>query len=232
MARAVDKPSKDTYTLVRFEYGNPASPSYVAYTNWTADIPGSPVYTSEPTMEITVPENDGILSDKTLDISLPMTNSWFADLVSGTAQAPTYVTVEEITKPEEGGDTASRRIFFRGQLVRTIQNYQGKGESSIAKFASIKSRLNIPMGVAANHHCVWTLFGKGCQKSKTGMSNSLVVDTIDGKVLTTTTSPPARTGKFFHRGYLERNGVRIGIKDWDDSDPIIIYDLQFNAFEI
>jgi hypothetical protein len=216
MVRAVDAPSKSTYALVRFTYGDPGSPSYKAFTNWSFDIPGSPTYVSEPTMEVKPPENDGIFGGKTLDISLPLSNSWFADLVSGTPQALVSVQVEEITVPDVGGDTSSRRIFFRGEMVRTIKNFQGRGNYSVAKFASIKSRLDIPMGLAANHHCVWTLFGKGCIKGKTGFSNLLTVDTIDGKVLTTTTSP-ARTGKFFHRGYIEYQGLRIGIKDWSDS---------------
>jgi hypothetical protein len=222
MARAVDTASKDCYTLVRFQYGDPGSPSYIAFTNWSFNIPGSPVYTSEPTMEVTVPENDGILSTTTLDISLPATNSWFANLVSGTPQAPVFVIAEEITKPDIGGDTSSRRIFFRGQLNRTIKNYQGKGNQSIAKFISAKGKLDLPMGVPANHHCAWTLFGPGCQLPKAGFSDSLTIDTVDGKVITTTTSS-VRTGKFFHRGYIEYEGLRIGIKDWDDSDPDTFY---------
>lgn len=222
MVRAVDAPSKSTYVLVRFTYGDPASPSYKAYTNWSFDVPGSPVYVSEPTMELKVPENDGILGGKTLDISLPLTNSWFATLVSGVPHSPVFVQAEEITVPDTGGDTSSRRIFFRGQLVRTIKNFQGKGNYSVAKFSSIKSRLDIPMGLAANHHCVWTLYGAGCLQPKGAHTSLLTVDNIDGKVLTTTTSP-AKTGKYFHRGYIEYEGLRIGIKDWSDSELDTFY---------
>jgi len=222
MVRAVDRPSKDTYVLVRFTYGDPSNPSYIAYTNWTSDVPGNPVYTSEPRLEITTPENNGTFEEKTLDVSLPSDNSWFANLVSGIALSPTYIQAEEITKPDEGGDTSSRRIFFKGQLIRTIKNYQGRSDKSIAKFMSIKSRLDIPLGIPANHHCAWTLFGKGCNKGKSGFSNLLTVDSIDGKVLTTTTSP-SRTGKFFHRGYIEYQGLRIGIRDWSDSAQDTFY---------
>lgn len=225
MARAVDTASKDTYVLVRFTYGDPDDPDYIAFTNWTSDIPGSPVYTSMPTMELTIPENNGILDDRPLDISLPMTNSWFAALVNGEPKSPTYVVAEEITKPDAGGDTSSKRIFYRGELVRTIKNHQGRSNNSLARFSSIKGRLDIPLGVPANHHCAWTLFGPGCQLPSAGFSDSLTIDTIDGKVLTTTTSS-ARTGKFFHRGYIEYEGVRIGIRDWDDSDPDTFYLLK------
>ena len=222
MVRAVDAPSKSTYVLVRFTYGDPDSPSYKAYTNWSFDVPGSPVYVSEPTMELKVPENDGIFSGKTLDISLPLTNSWFADLVSGVPQSPVNVLAEEVTIPDIGGDTSSRRFFFRGDLIRTIKNFQGKGNYSIAKFASIKNRLEIPMGLPANHHCVWTLYGAGCLIDPGAHTVLLTVDAIDGKVLTTTTSP-SKTGKYFHRGFIEYQGLRIGIKDWSDSELDTFY---------
>lgn len=223
MARAVDQATKDTYVLVRFEYGDPSSPSYIAFTNWTFDIPGSPVYTSEPALELTVPTNDGLLDEKLLEVSLPISHSWFADLVSGVAQSPTFIIAEEITKPDAGGDTASRRIFFRGELTRTIKNYQGRSDYSIAAFSSAKSVLDFPLGVPATHHCAWTLFGAGCSKSKSGMNNFLTIDSVDGKVLTTTTTSPSRTGKFFHRGYAEYNGVRIGIRDWNAANADTFY---------
>lgn len=222
MARAVDKPSKDTYLLIRFTYGDPGDPDYIAFTNWTSDIPGNPIYTSEPRLEVKIPENTGTFENKSLDVMMPLSVSWFNDLVNGEPKAPVYIQAEEITKPIEGGDTSSRRIFFKGQLMRTIQNYQGRSDRSIAKFMSIKSRLDIPLGIPANHHCAWTLFGNGCNKSKSGFSNVLTVDTIDGKVLTTTTSP-SRTGKFFHRGYIEYEGLRIGIRDWNDTEADTFY---------
>lgn len=222
MARAVDRPSKDTYLLARFEYGDPDDPDSIAFTNWTSDVPGNPVYTSEPRMEIKVPENNGTFEQKYLDVSMPLSVSWFNDLVNGEPKAPVFIQAEEITKPIEGGDSSSRRVFFRGQLMRTIQNYQGRSDRSIAKFMSVKSRLDIALGIPANHHCAWTLFGKGCNRGKSGFSNLLTVDTIDGKVLTTTTSP-SRTGKFFHRGYIEYQGLRIGIRDWDASSADTFY---------
>jgi hypothetical protein len=222
MVRAVDSPRKDCYALIKFTYGNPNSPSYKAYTNWTEDLPGNPIFTSIPTMELTVPDNTGTLESKVLQISLPITDSWFAEIISGVAIAPVFVDAMEITKPVTGGESSSLRYFFKGRLIRTVKNLNGKPNYGLAEFANIKTRLQIPMGLPANHHCVWTLFGRGCAKSSSGFYNGLTVNTIVGKTLTTTTNPP-RTGTFFHRGYIVKDGIRIGIRWWDDSAPDTFY---------
>ena len=222
MSRSLDRPTKDCFSLVRFQYGDPSNPSYIAFTNWSFNIPGNPVYTSEPRLELSVPENNGTLQPVYLDVFLPMSNSWFANIVSGIPLAPVKIQAAEFTKPTSGGDISTLRKFFRGELDRTIKNYQGRADRSVARFNNIKHRLDIPLGLQANAQCIWTLFGSGCLKGKTGYSNFLVVDTVDGKILTTTTSP-SRTGKFFHRGYLEYQGLRIGIRDWNDSAADTFY---------
>lgn len=221
MSLAINQPEKEVYTIVKLTYGNPSSLSYKAFTDWPTDIPANPTYVATPAMEIKIPANNGILDEKTLNLALPW-DSWLEEVVNGLALAPMKISVAEITKPIEGGPQATFRYVFTGKLIRAIKNYQGRLDKAVLQFTTIKSRLDIPLGITANTHCVWTLFRSPCGANSASYNASVTIDDVDGKILTVK-SDPNKTGKYFHRGVMERQGVRISIQDWDASSPLTFY---------
>jgi len=229
---AIDLSEKDSYILVRFEYGNPSSPSFKAYTDWTTNIPGSPEFISTPNMEVEEAENGGHIDDeKTINIAIPFINSgiiidtFIQELVSGSAHSPVYIDIWEITKGVTGGAAGIQRYLFRGRVIQTTKNFRENPQKAIISCASIKSRLNVPLGLPAEHHCINILYHPNtCKLSKTGKFHTYTIAEIDGKAIRTSTVP-IQTGDYFFRGWVEYNGLRIEIQQWngDGTEPDIFY---------
>lgn len=221
MSFAYASPEKESFVLVQFRYGDIASPYYARYTDWNEEYVGG--YAPTPSMVVKWPENSGTFDERTLNIELPL-DSFTDPASSGVAHAPMFVTVQEITRALTGGPQATNLVPFKGRVDRVIRNYQGRANRVLFKCLPRKSRLDLPLGLPCNHHCVWTLFGPGCFLSSAGKTALALVDSIDGKVLTSSAgSITGRPDKWWHRGYAKYDGLRIGIHNWSLSDPTKLY---------
>lgn len=226
MARAVSQPEKERYSFVTFTYGDLASPTVSRYTDWTQSTMG---FVSTPGMEVEVPENTGIFEERELEILLPA-DAFSLNASNGLPHSPIFVRVQEQTSGLIAGDAGSLRTLFAGRIMRTIRNFQGRS-NTVAFFAlPIKSRLAIPMGLQCNHHCVWRLFGPGCQLTQSVHDQPGQIAAIDGKEVTISTpnaaiTAPAAPGgdnsRFWERGFLERDGLKIGVHLWTIADPAV-----------
>jgi len=232
MVNAVDQPEKSSYTLIKFKYGDPSSYSYKAYTDWTSNVPGDPEFVSTPNLEIEDIENTGhIGKEKTINISIPYINAgiivdtFIQELISGNAHSPVFISIWEITKSVQGSAAGTKRFLFKGRVIQTTKNYKGNAQKAILNCASAKSSLEVSLGIPAEHHCAWTLYTPDlCKLSKSGRYHIYTVDNIDGKTLQTTTIP-SQTGDYFFRGWVEYDGLRIDIQQWDGdgTEPDIFY---------
>lgn len=232
MTRAIARPEKERYLLVEFRYGIPSVPTYSRYTDWTQDTFG---YTSTPTMEIELAENVGTFDDREVKIILPID-----DFTGGVAKvwphSPIFVTIEELTAGLFPGDAGSRRKLYRGRITRAVRNYQGRNDCVAFLSLPLKSRLDIPMGLQCNHHCINRLFSPMC-----GLDQSLYQETgeiaaIDGKEVTFVSDPqiedpfaPGDNTRLWERGYLQRNGLKISIRIWNKADNPDLFVLRERA---
>jgi len=222
MTRALAKPEKESYLLVEFRHGEDAGSSE-RYTDFQQDTIG---FTSTPLMEVDIPDNTGTFDETETKIILPI--DAFTDRLSdGLPHSPTYVKIEERTQGFVSGDEASVLILFRGQVKRVIRNYQGR-TNMVAIFAvPAKSRLNVPLGLQCNHHCERRLFSPGCGLLQVSFDQPGEIASIDGKEVTivanaaieSPTAPGGTNDRFWERGYLEKDGLRIGIHIWTIADP-------------
>lgn len=218
MVNALDLTFKEAITLVRFTYGNPTIE--VAYTDFTDELTfGGVTYQSKPAIEVKWPVNKGTFEDAPCKIAIP--NDDFTAQIAGiTAFPECLVTVRELTRDFVGPVSSAALVPFRGRVTRAYKNYQGRNDKILLECLPIKSRLSFPAGLPANHHCIWTLFGRGC--GLTQVSHVGTAASIDGKKLTIT-GLGAQTGKFYHRGFVSKLGLRIGIQNWDAADPTAFY---------
>lgn len=221
MTFAYAQPEKESFVLVEFKYGDPSSPSYARYTDWNEDYLS--LYSATPTMTVKLPENGGTFEERTLEIE--MTLDAFNDpLSNGSPHSPVFVTVREITRALTGGPQATDLIAFKGRVVRTIRNYQGRSNRVLIKALPIKSRIDFPLALNIGHHCPWTVFGRGCGLNPVSFRVNGVIDAIDGKEITTSTvAVTGQADKYWHRGYLEFGGLKISIQNWSSSDPTHVY---------
>jgi hypothetical protein len=229
MADAIARPERESYLLVTFQYGDPnGSPTFVKYTDWTQPILG---HSSVPTLEVEDIENEGTFQEKELRLAIPVIDSFTTAIASGLKFAPTWVFIDEINAGLFAGDAGSARRVFVGRVMRTIKNFEGDSGVVVFFCQSIKSRLKAPVGIQCNHHCSWRLFGPGCNAAGLTQSThdqTCEITSIDGKEVTITTpnlaitspsSPGGRVDRFWERGYMEKDGLKLDIHLWSDADP-------------
>ena len=214
MAKAYARPEKEGFVLVTFFYGEDLD-SQARYTDWDQDFLG---HTSEPRMKLAIPENEGTFDKRELRIVLPTEDDTFVTRASsGVPHSPMFVVIEELTQGLFTGDQSSQKVLYTGRVTRTIKNYQGQNNQAAFFSLPIKSRLDIAMGLPCNHHCAWTLFKGGC--GVTPVSVTAAIDSTDGTEITVTasgvTTPGASDARYWKRGYIEYDGLRIAIRDYD-----------------
>lgn len=227
MSRAIDQASKKAYQLVKFRYGPDHATgeySYAAYTNWTEDIPGSPTYESTPTLRVNKLSNVGTLENKTVTILLPADT--FANRIStGLPVEPIKVEIRERIVPVDPGDQATTLFVFKGKLKKVTRNPNGKRGVVEVLADSYKNHLDVPLGLPANPQCPW-IYGKSpCGAFPDNATSGVTISAIDGKKITVAglREVPAYDDRNFHRGYILRHGIKIGIREWRDSDYFTFY---------
>jgi hypothetical protein len=213
--------SKDVYNLIRLQYGSSGDFQYVAYTDWSSNLPGNPDFVSTPSLEIMAPENTGVLDAKNLILDMPV-DDFLETLASGEPFSAVYLEITEFSKSSQAGVSGVNRKFFRGFLLKTIKNPSGKSNRVRLHFSSLKALLEVPMGIKAMHHCPWTLFKGGCQINEATHTVTKTITNIDGKVVTIDSSP-GKTGAYFHRGFMRKDGIRVGIQYWHNDSNTTFY---------
>jgi hypothetical protein len=230
MARAIDDSKKESYVLVQFTVdGTP-----YRFTNWGTSIdPSGENWISTPTIDVKWPKNAGTLEARGALILVPSdANATMSTLVEllladGTPTSVVDVEIREVIKPIVIGDQATELIPFKGRVLRAVRNSNGRAKQVRFEVQSVKARLDIPLGLPCNHHCVWQFMGKGCsvqggvsqrgpQQSANEQNQSVTL--IDGKEITIS-SPTVPGLKTFRFGYVSRLGIRVGIQDWDPLLP-------------
>lgn len=225
MATASGSPQKEGYVLVQFTHGDPSDYQFERYTNFSRDVES---YASTPALEVKVPVNTGAFEKKELEIYLPM-DAFTEEVGTGLPHSPIFVSIEEVTVGFTPGEEGARNILFTGRVTRTVANFQGRNDT-LAFFAlPIKSRLDVPMGLQCNHHCANRLFSAGCGLSQALHDLTGQIATMDGKEITISanasitnpTAPGGDNSRFWERGYLRKDGLRIGIHLWTIADPTV-----------
>lgn len=223
--RAIARPEKESYLLVEFRYGDGAA-SFARYTDWAQLTNG---HTSVPTMEVDLPPNTGTFQEKEARVVLPL--DAFTDRISdGLPHSPIFVRIEEYTLGLASGDEGSLLTHFRGRVERTIRNYQGRSNMVGVLALPAKSRLDVPLGFQCNHHDEARIFGPMSGLTQAAHEKNGQIAAIDGKevtistpasLITNPTAPGGNNTRFWERGWLEKDGLRIGIHIWTIADPTV-----------
>lgn len=223
MTRGIARPEHEGYLLVEFRHGsNAATP--VRYTNLEQNFGG---YTSTPTMEVDLPDNTGMFGEKEARIILPL--DAFTDRLSdGRPHSPIYVRIEEQIRGLQAGEAGTNLVHFRGQVERGIRNYQRRAGRVAILALPAKSRLDVPLGLQANHHDEARIFGPMSGLTQLTHDQTGQIATIVGKTVTISTpngnvtaptAPGGTNDRFWERGWLEKDGLRIQVHIWSITDP-------------
>jgi hypothetical protein len=223
VTQALARPEKESYLFVEFRYGA-GQATIRRYTDWSQDVTG---FSSTPLLEVDLVPNSGEFGERETRIVLPL--DAFTDRLSdGLPHSPVYVRIEERTLGLTAGEAGTVLGLFRGRIERGIRNYQRRLNMVALQALPIKSRLDIPLGLQCNHYDEARLFGpmSGLSQSsheKTGqiasvLGKTITISTPNGSI-TAPTSPGGNVDRFWERGWLERDGLRIGVHIWELTNP-------------
>jgi len=227
MTSSLSRSEKEGYLLVEFRYGDPLTPTYARYTDNGQDTSG---HASTEGLEVEVPDNIGTFGEKEARVTMPL-DAFSSDATSGLPHSPIFMKVTEITSGLFPGDASHQLVTFNGRVMRTVKNFEGANNSAAFFASPIKSQLDVAMGLQCNHTCVWAMFRNGCGNKRAESSFRVLgqIAAIDGQevtvspnaALTAPTSPGGNVDRYWERGYLERDGLQIGIRIWVLTDPTI-----------
>jgi len=213
-----DLSRKQSAFLLEFKYGDPASPTYTRYTDWTRNIiSGGITYTAQTAISITIPENTGMLMESPLKLELP-SNSFVDRLTNGEPHSLIQLTLTEIRGLDK--ITQETEVKFIGDVDEAISNYQGRNGIVYIEVAGEKSQYDKILGIQNNRHCIWNVFGPGCGLLRSDFTESVTISAISGKQLTITgaSTPDASYWRF---GFISKDGIDLQIRDWDSAAPTI-----------
>lgn len=217
MASGNAQPEKESFLLVTFNYGEDQAVQ-ARYTDWDE---GFPSYFAEPRMEVTVPENTGTVTDDELQIGLPLDAGFVTMLTAPTAFSDTFVKVTEITRPLISLGASASKVLFTGKVTRVVRNFQGRSNYAAIFAVPRKGRLEFPLQPPTTHQCNWQVFKAPCGAAQAAFEHLAEIDSLDGLVATassaTLSSKSGSDDRYWHRGFLEKDGLRIYIRDWDGS---------------
>lgn len=227
MSEAVELASKESYFLVSFEYAGGLGE--VFYTDWTSDVVfAGKIYLSTPDMEIDLPTNDGMFGEQVCNVSIPLDpdpDHFTQRISAGLAHAPVTVTVREITRSTTPGPSQNVDKPFIGQIERSIRNTRGRVDKIKLQCLPVKARLaDIALGVPTEVTCGNDLGDALCKVdlSDDNRTVSVVITTIDGQevIISTNATVEGKPDRFFHRGFMQFEGLSITIRDWVDANPL------------
>ncbi len=221
MPTEIDQPQHSARWLVEFTWNQTNT---LKVTDWQTQVTHVDLGTFSPLpdMEIRVPTNTGEINEQPLEIRVIRDgDALFQDLTTGEPHAPVTVEVYEEMWDDTTANTPITMKHFSGRIVRAYRNFQGRSQLVKLEAVSIKSRLDVPMGLPCNPQCVWALFDNNCQVPSIFYLGTLAA--VGSGNTATVTGLAAQTGRYFERGYLERNGLRIGIREWQDTAATTFY---------
>ncbi len=103
---------------------------------------------------------------------------------------------------------------LRGTVVRAIRNPEGKSKMVRLECLPSKGLLSTAMGIVVQNQCPWIFGQRGCGIDTGPLKESGTIDSIDGKKVTVSGLTTTTTDRYWHRGFVERDGLKIGIREY------------------
>lgn len=215
----LDAPEKRSLLVVDFTYGDPASPQRARFTDWISGdyTYGGATYSSFPSMAVKVPDYTGGFDEGALEITLPLTSAFIQEITNGEPHSRIDVLCTEHLLTPDTLASPDVLYLFKGRVSRGIRNPQGRVDAARIEAKNWKSKLHIPLSMQCNHLCENTFLQRGCVTSKGGpvgaATETATLTVIDGAKVTLS-GLAGHPDRWWHRGYLERQGLRLMIRDW------------------
>lgn len=213
----LDSPTLRARWLVIFSWGRPLQELKITDSDQIETSRQLGTFTPTPSLQLNLPENSASLDDIPLEIVVDSgVSSLFSDLAAG-VHAPVEVQVwEEILSATSDVDP-ERFLHFRGQVSRATRNPGGQRGTVRLEVLGIKTMLEGTLGIPCNNQCVWQLGDQNCQTDVLADSTEILTVGFP-RLITIFNAFTFVDSTYWERGWIEVEGLRIGIRKWISSD--------------
>lgn len=231
-ARSANKFSR---VFLRFQYGAPDDPEYqrLVNDNTTASLAGA-LYAPAVVADIKMPEQTIGLREQEIEIALPLVAGGFVERISdGHLFSPIAVKVMEQLRADNGSYLDDVKTLYVGRVTRTKRYASGR-DRLVSIFASTaKSRLDFPLGISCNHHCVFAFGGNGCFYPILNVRKTVTASGINQtKIVLTGSGVIGPAAGYWIDGWVSTHGINIKVKDWVvGTNDFRLYDVATPEFD-
>lgn len=213
---ALTRTDKTSIYLVRFRWGS----SELRLTDAGEDIYtalSSDPFLADAALEIDLSPRSGGVGEQPCKIRISRKLAIFADAISsGRAFAPVSVKVYELVNSFEQEKFEQKLLYvFSGKVVLARRNPEGLRGLVELEAQSRKNLLDFPAGMQANAECGNTFGRGGCSIDLSALADAGTITAINRNIVTITGVETEVDIRYWRRGFVERDGLRIQIKDWD-----------------
>lgn len=174
-------------------------------------------------MEITLPKNVGSLEEDRCIIEMEQEDGILTSLTNGDPFAPVEVTIYEVTLSASPGPSRTTATTFIGDMRQGGRNINGRRGMVRLIAQGDKQLMEVAMGQQVNHLCSNALGDARCQVDMSVGFNSYFgqIQVMDDRELTIDIAAMLTNDedRYFERGYLSYQGLRIMIREWSAMDP-------------
>lgn len=216
------KPALLVAYLVTFTWGT----SHVTrYCKYDSDITvGGETFTADPkmTIDMTGSQNGGV-NDVPWKVQGNIRNSPFSSLCYPWPHAKVKVKIEEIIP----GDDTSRKIIYYGKVKKAKAKSNGLAQLEVS---GIKAALEIVVGRSVLTTCDYPALGLGrCgydieANTLTGIITDVGTGNNPNALTTDAFDPDSWNNNKWNRGYVEYDGLRIGIRQANGAGVLSLRD--------
>ena len=214
---------KESYVLVTFQWGDPPSiATTIKVTNANSDLDTRyGLFLSDPKMKIVLPKNTITGLDKSeISIDIFRDVGAFKTLITQGRGFP-ITTITVLERASNATDDNIRTMFI-GRMSMAIRNPNGRTGIVRIRGQGAKNDLDQVLGFSTNEVCGWR-FGdlKTC-----GFDLAPVTETVPLEITNNTeitlTGLAAHPNRYWRRGFVSLNGLKIRIREWQSGDTFFL----------
>lgn len=215
---ALTQSAKQIALLVTFTWTD-SSAKTVRFTDWTENIiDSSQTFTSLTPLSVKLPRQEGGVRDGRCVISMPASLQPGSFLSNGEKAPLVSVTVEETMWKS----VIARRILFVGYCTRA--KLVTSRELTELEFSTTKSKLEVPLGLPVIAECPWRFGDTTCGINLEAIKDLATITDVDGRFLTVSGLANNTDVGRYHRGFVQKDGVRIGIRAYKIANRIELFE--------
>lgn len=223
---ALTSSEKLSIMLVDFRYGDKRAPHYKRYTDSPTPyiLPDGELYESRPSMDISLGKRSVTLEEGDCEIKMSIEENGVIDsflnrLTNGDPHSEVKVRVHELVKTL---GYQSKLTQFVGKIGWTTRNAGSHRNRILLRCYTWKSELDIALGMSVGTRCNWNFGDQNCQFDVESRKEDGTITSIVGNRVVIDGISTSHTGEYWNKGYVEQDGLRIGIKTWRSGTTFVL----------